>query len=178
MPAADPLPAGQAPTQEFRIQGVMPGAYVVRAAGEWIVKSITWKGRDYTDRPIDAAAEPDLSGVDVTLTNAAPVVTGKVRDAQGNPAAGAIVWFFPVDPASRVDFGYAPQRLKSAVAEHDGTYRVASLEAGEYFAIAVADFSSLALDEESLRTAERSATRVTLAWGETKAQDFTLRSVR
>jgi hypothetical protein len=68
----DPLPSGQPPTQEFRIQGVMPGAYVVRAGGEWLVKSITWKGRDYTDRPIDAAAEPDLSGVDVTLTNAAP----------------------------------------------------------------------------------------------------------
>lgn len=174
IPSVDPIPQGQPTSPEFRIQGLQPGSYVLRAFGEWIVKSIMWKGTEYVDRAFDAASEPDLSGVEVTLTNAAPVVTGKVRDAQGAPAEGAMVWFFPVEPAARSNYGFTPQRLKSAAIDHDGSYRITSLSAGEYFAIAVSDVTSLALDEESLKSAERLATRVTLGWGETRTVDLTM----
>ena len=178
LPRVDPLAQGQTPSPEFRIQGLQPGKYVLLAGGEWVVKSIMWKGRDYVDRPFDAAAEQDLSGVEVIVTNGGPVVTGKVHDAQGAAPDGATVWFFPVDAAARSNYGFSPQRLKSSVIDHDGSYRVASLSAGEYFAIAVSDVAGLSLDEESLRSAERAATRVTLGWGEMKTLDLTVSVVR
>ena len=73
---------------------------------------------------------------------------------------------------------FSPQRIKSSAVDHDGGYRIASLPAGEYFAIAVSDAPALSFDEESFKNAERLATRVTLGWSETRTLDLNVSALR
>jgi hypothetical protein len=63
---------GAAAPNEFSIGGFQPGLYWVRLAEMpgWIVKSVAWNGRDYTNTPIDASAVESITDVVVTVTNA------------------------------------------------------------------------------------------------------------
>ena len=164
---------------DFTIQGLLAGSYVLRSSLDWVVKSITWKGRDYTDSAFDAAETQDFSGVEVVVTNNAPLVTGSVRDNQGAPAEGATVVFFPVDHERWTNYGFSPPRMTSAHVSNAGAYRVTTLPAGDYYAIALADSQPGAWQDPAfLAGIEGSARRVTLAWGESKTVDLTVGQVK
>jgi len=173
------LPAG--PVQDFEIRGIQPGEYFLRAqAGSgWSVKSIQWRGRDYTTAPFDASATDDISGVLVTVTNAVPTLSGTVRAQDGSVPDSGIVIVFPVQAALRANTGLWSTRMTSAVLLSNGTFRLTTVPAGEYFVTAV-DRSRMATwrDPEFLAQVERQATRVTLAWGQATSQDLTMAVVR
>jgi hypothetical protein len=168
---------------EFQIADVTPGRYFVRSYGYagWIVKSVTWKGRDMTTTAFDTTTEDalNLSDVVVTITNAVPELTGAVRDGDGVKADSAIVVLFPAERAQWTNAGLWPQRLKTAALSNGGTYVLTSAPAGDYL-IAAIDRSHLAtwMDPAFLTRLERVATRVTLTWGGKTSQDLTATGVR
>jgi hypothetical protein len=174
------LPRGQAtgPRQEFRIPGVQPGQYWLRIQYPtgWLVKSVQWRGRDYTNTPLDTEAADDLTGVVVTITNVLPTVVGAVRSADGSlPDAGIIV-AFPVDPDLRLNTGFSTHRFRKAPLQSDGRYRLTNLPAGDYFVAALDRERAGSWPEPAfLDTLSRSASRVTLSWGQTVTQDLVIR---
>jgi hypothetical protein len=151
---------------EFQINDITPGRYFIRAYGYpgWLVKSVTWKGRDVTTAAFDTSNEDTLSDVVVTITNAVPELSGAVRDGDGLKAESAIVVLFPADRTQWTNAGLWPQRLKTAVLANGGTYLVTTAPAGEYLAAAI-DRANIASwqDPDFLTRLERVATRVTLA---------------
>jgi hypothetical protein len=133
-----PTPEGEN-TDTFTIEGLLAGPYWLRQAGlsfGWVVKSITWNGRDYTDVPVDTTGTQNIAGVAVTLTNGAPVVTGVVRDRTGNPVSAAVVLAFPTDRTLWSGYGLRPTRIKFATTTSAGEFEIRTLPAGDYFMLA------------------------------------------
>jgi hypothetical protein len=172
---------GAGGSQDFEIPGLLGGEYFLRAQNfqGWLVKSIQWRGRDYTTTPFDAAATDDLSGVTVTVTNAVPTLAGAVRASDGTVPESGLVIVFPVQPTLRTNTGLWSPRMIAVPLQSDGSFRSSALPAGDYF-IAAIDRSSMATwrDPEFLALAERQATRVTLAWGQTVSRDLTQAVIR
>ena len=144
-PAVSPASASRscedpsAPIRTFEIPGIQPGEYFLRVQGlgSWAVKSIQWRGRDYTTTPFDAASADDLSGVIVTVTNALPTLTGTVRGQDGAVPDSGLVIVFPAQPALRVNTGLWSPRMTSAPMQSNGTFRITSLPAGDYIVAAI-----------------------------------------
>lgn len=176
-----PQSSFQSAPGEFEISGIVPGQYWLRVYGypAWLVKSISWKGHDYTTMPFDAAAADDLSGVVLTVTNAVPVLSGSVRASDDLKADATMVIAFPADPAQWRNIGFWPARMKAAAVSNIGTYLLASLPAGDYLVVAV-DRSKATTwrDPAFLTQAARSASRVTLTWGGKTSQDVSTVVVR
>jgi hypothetical protein len=178
MPTGDTSPAE--PTR-FVVEGLLPGEYILRAItlGGGVVKSIVWEGRDYTTQPFDASIGRDIDDVVITLTTKAVRLSGTVRTSQGAATDAAAVIAFPADPHQWTNYGFRPARIVSGLASSRGTFTLPSLPAGEYFLIAVGDSQLSAWqDPKFLEAAAPLATRVTLDWGDTKAIDLTLRTIK
>jgi hypothetical protein len=168
-----------APANEFRVQGLLAGTYVLRVAGDWVVKSVRWNGEDHTDEPFDAGPTQDFPNVDVVVTTAGAALAGTVRDAQGAPADGTRVVIFPADPRLREHDGLSRPRTRSAVVGSTGAFRIGSIPAGTYCVIAIEIGPDTPwYDADFMARAARSATEVSLAWGEAKTLDLTSARVR
>jgi hypothetical protein len=169
------------PGADFEIPGILAGEYFLRvqAGGGWHVKSIQWRGRDYTLAPFDAAATDDLSGVHVTMTNAMPTLSGSVRAPDGTTPEAALVVLFPADPALWQNTGLWSPRLVSTAMLNNGTYRLTEAPAGEYLVAAVGRARMRTWrDPEFLKSIERQAARVSLGWGQTVTRDVTVVEAR
>jgi hypothetical protein len=161
--------------ENFTVEGLRAGAYCLRinAVGGWLIKSITWQGRDYTDQPFDAATAQEFVDVVVTVTNAAPVVTGMVRDGRGQPVANAAVIAFPTDRALWTNYGFTPTRLKSTRSSSTGEYRMSAVPAGDYYLVAVPAAQATAWQDPAfLEKAAGTAARISITWGGQKAQNL------
>lgn len=171
----------EAPPEFFTISGVKPGHYWLRTSGfpNWTVKSITWKGRDYAFMPFDTTETDDFSNITITVTNAIPELTGAVRPSNDASTETAMVVAFPVDRNQWRNTGLNPTRVRSATVSSAGTYRFATLPAGEYLVAAISR-SLIAgwRDPEFLARLERVATRVSLAWGGRASQDLTMVGIK
>jgi hypothetical protein len=176
-----PQNANDVEAPAFQINDITPGRYFIRSYGYpgWIVKSVTWKGRDMTTTPFDTSGEDSVGDVVVTITNAVPELSGAVRDGDGLKAELAIVVLFPADRTQWTNAGLWPQRLKNAALANGGTYLVTSAPAGDYLVAAI-DRAHIASWQtpDFLARLERVATRVTLAWGSKTSQDLTATVVR
>jgi hypothetical protein len=177
------LPTGRSLPEDltrFRIDGLLPGAYVLQAniiAGGPI-KSIEWQGRDYAQRPFDTTAGRDIEDVVITLTREVTRARGSVRDIKNAMAASGLVLAFPTDRTMWVNYGLRPSRLQSASVSPAGAYTLA-LPAGEYFLVAIEPgVTPDWMDPRFLEAASAAATRVTLAWGETKTTDLSIAAVK
>lgn len=161
---------------EFEITGVQPGEYWFRVqTTDWLVKSVSWRGRDYTLTPMDTTSAEDLTGVVITMTNAAPRLSGSVRVADGSASDAAIVVAFPVSPALRMNTGLTPARLRSAAVMNNGSFSITTLPAGDYFVAAInRSMRDSWRNPEFLASLERQAARVTLSWGQSLSQDLTM----
>jgi hypothetical protein len=175
-----PRSTSSATPGSFAVDGLMAGEYVLDfSAGGGRVKSVTWKGRDYTYTPFDASSGEDISGVIVTLTNKGIVLTGAVLDGRGLPAEGAVVIVYPVEREQWSNYGFQPERLKTVTTTNLGAFRFQSLPAGDYFAIAVGpDQVDGWKDPAFLDRASRAATRLTVTWGENKSLDLRLTAIK
>ncbi len=164
-------------TDQFTIPGLLPGKYLLRLGRGWIAKSISWRGRDYTDAPFDAAETQDFDDVRVVVTNQGAALSGVVRDERGAPARDGRVVIFPAKPDLWANFGLWPSRIRVLSAGSDGRYTISSLPEGEYRVIAV-DGSSEAvqLDPEFFLRVERRATLASLSWGQSRNLDLRLQT--
>jgi hypothetical protein len=132
-----------------------------------------WQGRNVADIGIDSSLAREFDDVVVTLTDKRTRITGLVRGGRGEVLSGVLA--FPVDRTRWIDYGWSPARLRTAIAGSDGRYAIERLPEGEYFVIAVpASMISAWTDPSFLATAAPLATRVSLRWGDTRAQDLAL----
>lgn len=166
---------------DFEISGLMPGEYFLRLPPNsgFQVKSILWRGRDYTLTPFDAATADDLSGVQVVATNATPVLSGMVRARDGGVPDSGIVVLFPEDPDLWVGTGLWSPRFASVAIQNNGAYRLPAMPAGAYLVAAIPRTHSGAWrDPMFLRRIERQASSVTLGWGQTTTRDLTVATIK
>jgi hypothetical protein len=175
---------GRRPTDgTFTIEGMLPTSYTLRlmGPGTWVVKSITWNGRDYTNVPFDASSGADFDGVVVTVTDKVARITGTARDAQGAVVGGSLVIAFPVEREQWASYGINPTRMRAVAVDSAGAYRFTNLPAGDYYVMAI-DHADAGADANAWRdpafldSAHQFAERVSLEWAETKTLD--LRTVR
>lgn len=163
--------------RRFVIDNLRPGPYFLDFSGGFI-KSIVWNGKDYTYAPFDASAGRDFDDVVVTLTTQRPRLNGTVRDSRGAPATATVI-YFPLEREQWRNTGLQPRRMRSVVASSSGTFSILNLPAGDYYVVATAPNRTDAWkDPAFLATVAPLATRVTIAWGETKSQDLVLQTVR
>jgi hypothetical protein len=140
-----------------------------------IIRSVIWQGQDYSGRPFVVTPGQDVSAVVVTTTWQIARLQGTVRDAQGRPATRGAVMCFPVDPAGWRRYGVQPTRLRSVATNTAGTFDIGGLPGGDYYLLAVDESLAAAWrDAAFLESAVVHATRVSLAWGETRAIDLTI----
>jgi hypothetical protein len=162
------------PGGRFYTVGLMAGRYFLRADAPprgWTIKSAMVGGRDILDSPL-ALESSDVDGLVITFTDRPSGLGGTVRNARGQPDAGATVLVFPVTGAW-TDLGSSPRRLKSARTLRNGTFSLPGLPAGEYFVVAIDDeLASNWQDPAFLQRLARVATRVTIAAGQTLMQDL------
>jgi hypothetical protein len=162
----------------FAVHGLRPGKYYLRFIGNMAIKSVVWNGRDVTYRPFDTSEGRDFTDVIVTFTDQRAQLGGGVRDAQGQPAPGAVVIAFPVERDQWINSGVSPPRLQSAPAGSDSSFRL-QLPAGDYFVVALdPDRSEGWQNSRFLEAASALASRVTLGWGESQTLDVRIADVR
>ena len=168
------------PADRLLFEGLAPGQYVVRvrSAESWTVKSVLANSRDVTNLFIDVSGS-DIDDVVVTMTDKAAAISGTVRGTGSTPASAAVVVVFPSDAAAWSNYGMTPNRIKSTSVSSVGGYRLGGLPAGDYLIVAVDESLLTAWQDPAwLKNAATNATRLSVAWGETKAVDLVKRTSR
>jgi hypothetical protein len=173
----------------FHIGGLLPGEYYVTGGGLGrTVKSVMWNGRDYADRPFDASAGQDFSGIVVTLTSRHSrfPLTGTVRDGQGRGVPSAAVAVFPADRSLWDAYGVEPRRLGSVMTTESGAFQVSGfsgflssspLPAGDHCLIAVRHLPVDWMRPTFLEAVAGLARCVSVDWDQTRSVALELRDV-
>ena len=162
---------------KFTITGVQAGAHLIRPGGQlrgWTLKAVTIDGRDVTDTAVDLRNGQHLERVEMTLTDRTNEINGTLTGDQGAPITEYTVLAFSTDSTF-----WRPQSRHIATARPDqtGQFRIRGLPAGDYYVTTVDPaqqgewYEPAYLEEHRL-----GAARVALGEGETKAQDFKIRT--
>jgi hypothetical protein len=157
----------------------MPGPYLLRVLGNGRVKSVTWGGQDYTDRPFDASSGADIPDVVVTLTSKQIIFMGMARNARNQPSNEMAVIVFPIERELWTSQGFSPTRIKALQTTNSGAFLFRSLPEGEYYAVAVdAELIDGWKDPEFLARVAPLATRLSLKWDQNAALELRVVSVK
>jgi hypothetical protein len=148
----------------FRIQGLRPGEYIIRAAaGALQVKSIS-ANDDIARGPIEVKSDGAAANVVIVLTERSPKVSGTIRETDGRIPDSAAVIVFPFERAQWTHYGFSAPRMQSRVSFGPEGYQIQGLPAGDYYIIAVDSRLREAWRSPSfLEAAARHAHRLTLA---------------
>ena len=162
----------------FTIHGAPGGRYVARFGGNlrgWYLKSITLKGVDVLDAPIDLS--DDVADIVLTFTDKVTELSGRARSGSGKPESAALVVVMPANQARWVEFGKAPHRFQTTRADPDGNFRIVGLPPGEYIVSAIEQGSSLVWQSRpALELLARAGVHTSLRDGE--ASSVIVRAVR
>jgi hypothetical protein len=142
------------------------------ASNGWQLKAVRVNGVDVTDTGVDVGPQ-GTSGIEIEVTNRAQQISGAVTDAAGASVKDYTVLLFSqnrsrwTEPTSRY--------LALARPRDEGSFRVATLPPGEYFAVALIrmDINDWQ-DPETLEALSRSATTFVLGPGDTRTLDLKL----
>jgi hypothetical protein len=161
-------------TFEIRAQ---PGNYLIRMNPQGIfanvrIKAVRLNGIDVTDTGVDVRPNEDLNGLEVELTAQLSDLSGFVSNARGENVKDYSIVVFSRD---RERWGFASRYLGGGRPDQDGKYRVRSLPAGNYYAIAL-DYveQGAGTDPDFLNSVRDRATEFSLNEGETKTLDLRL----
>lgn len=168
----------------FEYRGVFgPSVLSVRPRGaSWYVKSITYRGQDLADSVFDYGDTETFRDVEIVVSGAGAVVSGRVTDDRAAPVRDYIVALIPTD---RSKLTMRSRWLKTGRAiTQDGAFRVTGIVPGDYWVVAVDRLEGLEGSEvagdlqnaEVLDALASRAQRITL--GEGQSQVLTLRLVR
>ena len=181
----DYTPVKVADDGTFSATGVTPGQYGLRfpivpgmllnpnkpGAG-WVLKSMTWNGRDVADLPLEVTPNRDVTGVVATFTDRPTEFSGTLRDRADRIAPGYPIVVFSTD---RRYWTRGSRRVQQIRPASDGTFTLLGLPAGEYYVCAVTDLDPNALtDMPFLDGLAAVAVKVTLADGEKQTQNLKL----
>lgn len=158
-----PKPADVRDDLTFELQGLFGPQLleVTNVPSGWTLESVQYNGADITDVPVTFTTSGDARALRITLTDRAPLVSGRVVDDAGQPSASARVFLFPEDPGRR-------RRGASGVAQSadDGGFSLGRQRAGSYLIVAVPD-DEVSFDERpDLTRLAKVAERVTLDEGQ------------
>ena len=158
---------------------VAPGRYVLTLqapAGLWCTAAMR-TGRDIADEILVV----DADDIDLTVIcgDAATRLSGKVRREDGTANSDAAIVAFPTDRSFWSGPTIRPRRLLEATTDKSGGFTLDNLPAGDYFVAAIPIArSELWRDSKFLDQLTRSATRITLAQGESRTIDLRTMQVR
>ena len=156
---------------------VAPGTYrlFATAASPWLVKRMTYRGRDVQSEEVDLTSAPG-GRIDVVFTSRSASVAGDVTDAAGKPVSEYTVVIFPADAGAAP--GADHQRRQTAQPDRQGRFRASGLPAGDYLAAAVVDVDLQEVFEpEFLDGLRRVAKPLRLRGDETATLQLTLAPV-
>lgn len=160
----------------FELGNLQPGRRRLMVMGlpaGWDVKEVrTVAGVDVTDSGIDVGKE-DVTGLEIRITNRLTAVIGSVRDDRNQPVESYVVLLFSTDPAHWQQIG--PRRVNVGRPDQNGVYRVRGLAPGAYYAVAVPELPDEWGNPELMERLEPLAERFTLAEGESRSLDLTLK---
>lgn len=140
--------------------------------GRWSLKAVRHQGVDVTDRGLDVRPGQDLSDVEVELTSRKQEISGLVTTAGGKPTSDYTVVVFPQD---RELWGGMSRYIAVGRPDQEGRFRVRSLPAGDYHAVAVEYIEQGGwTDPEFLDSVRHAGTSVSLHEGETQTVDLKL----
>ena len=158
--------------QTFEVK-MMPGRALFRiggAAGPWVIRSVRWNGEDVTETGIDFKAGRDVSGIEIELTNVPTTLTGAVMDGT-TPSKDFVVVAFTED---RERWTPTTRMINISRPDQEGRYRI-RVPGGNYFAAALNYIEpGEQFDPEFLAKLAETATRFTIASGESKTLDLKL----
>ena len=121
----------------FRLEGLF-GPHVLHVSGApqpWIVQAIRYRGEDVFGSPTEFRTSADPNDLVVVLTDKGALVSGRVTDASGEPAAGTVVMLLPPDLGRQAM--YFPGSIVGVAVGDDGTFRLPPVRAGEYSILAI-----------------------------------------
>jgi Carboxypeptidase regulatory-like domain len=161
----------------FTISGVQAGMHLIRPGGQlrgWALKTVTVDGRDITDSAIELRSGQRLERVELLLSDQTNEINGTLTDDRGAPVTEYTVLAFSTDSTF-----WQPQSRHIATTRPDqtGHFRIRGLPAGGYY-LATVDPAQQGewYDPGYLENHRLGAARVTLGDGDTKTQDFKIRS--
>jgi len=161
----------------FIVDGVPAGMHLIRPGGPlrgWTMKSVTVNGRDITDTPIELRSGERLDHVEMTFTDKTNEINGTLTDEHGTPVTEYTVLAFCTEPS----FWQAQSRhIATARPDQTGTFKISGLPAGGYYLTTVDPAEQGEWFDAGYLEAHRiGAARVTLGDGDTKTQDFKIRT--
>jgi hypothetical protein len=142
----------------------------VNAPSGWVLKSITYRGKDVTDAVVDLQAGGEVGTIEVVMHNRGAVVTGRVVDDGGKPVRARVVMI----PADRVRWLGLHSPVTALSLATAGTYTFRPQRAGEYAIVAI-DQAEPIPSEQNRAFFERilkSGQTITLAENERRAVDL------
>jgi hypothetical protein len=159
-------------------RNVAPGTYLLRAtlpagatAAGWTLESAKLNGLDTADKPL--VVEPGtsrLDGLDVTFTDRAAEISGRLIDAGGQPVTRYAIVIATTDRGLWLPNA---RRIRSVQPATDGSFRLRGLPPGEYAMAALRDVQEADLsDPEFLSTLVEAGYTLTLRPGEVVRQDL------
>ena len=143
---------------------------VVNIPSGWVLKSITYRGKDVTDAVADLQAGGEPGTIEVVMHNRGAVVTGRVVDDGGKPVRARVV-MIPADRVRWLGFHIPLTALSSATA---GTYAFRPQRAGEYAIVAIDQAEPLPLEQNRafFERILKSGQTITIAENERRAVDL------
>jgi hypothetical protein len=139
----------------------------------WFLKRISHENNDITDKGYDFKPGEEVEGFEIVMTTRSQTVSGTVTNDKLEPVKEYTVVVFPEDPQQ---WTMTNSRARgSARPDQQGQFKLTSLPAGAYLAIAV-DYVAEGewMDPEWLARAARKATKFTLDDGAAKTLDLKL----
>ena len=163
----------------FHTPEYAPGRYLVSAlaGAEWTLASVRAGGVDASDQAITLGTT-DFTDVVVTFTDKPITVSGSVRAADSSADVEATVIAFPADHKTWLTNGMSSRRLATAPTSATGAYQLRVGLPGEYLLVAIPPDVAPEVTPEFIARFATTATRVTLAAGDTKTQALTVSRVR
>ncbi len=168
---------------EFETTGLPPGRYFLDTIPPegflgWYPKSITSAGRECLDDGVEVGPT-DVNGVLITLTDRPTVLSGSLRESSGL-APEVSIYVFPVDRRFWSTHDLRSPRFRELRPTQRAGFTVTGLPAGEYWIVATTAFapSGLWRRREFLDRLVPLATRVSLAFGERRAEILNLKKSR
>jgi hypothetical protein len=171
-----PIPSVLVNADRVTLQGVVPGPYrfmstphgIRTPVARWWLKSIRIDGTEVLDEAL--TIPPASRQLDVTFSDRASELSGRVTDEAGAPVRDAFAVVFSENPAS-----WFPQsrRVAAMRLNVDGRYVVWNLPAGDYLLAVSSDLENNEwFDPERLEALRAGAVRVRLAENEHKVLDI------
>jgi len=154
----DALTGNVQPDGTFALRGLMTGDHQLVIEGlflPWVLKSVSYRGTDITDRLLSLREGAEVRDVRVTITDVMGQVTGVVHNARNLPVANTGVLIFPSTP---LFWTRTNRRMRVAYTDREGRFTVPGLPTGEYLAVA-----SPGVDERDLGRPDRLTAWQTLA---------------